>query len=310
MKIYILLCLLFLTSCHGDDPGDGTPNDSNAYAVEASMHTMNSSMNDTEAAENYAVVPNKKIIDLLIPKAYAYACEFDRFTPTVSGASTCVGTENDATVTENFDGCNAGNSARVYREGQIKLAFSSPATCDTWVQGNLPTSGGLVLTTTNYASHLGANRFRITSESRVNYLGETLGGGVSVSYGVSSRQVDINGVHYIGDRVLNTKTVNFLDYTVSTPTALTVSGRKVDGNRQITAGTIKVDNNRRRYTMTATVSDLQWTAGCCYPTAGTLTFTRTGSLTSNLKVIFNPSCNEVDFEEGDAIGRLSLSQCD
>lgn len=314
MKYLILLSLFSLISCGGSSGGgssESVPEDSNSYAVEAAMVSMNATMNDAEVEENYAYQKPFNPIELLISSAYAYSCGFDRFTPSVGPSSTCAGTEDDATVTENFDGCNAGNSSRVYRKGQVKLDFDAPATCDEWVQGGaLPTSGTLRVTTTNYASYLGANEFKITTENRDNYLDQNLGGGVLVTYGAASRTIDIDGIHYLGNRVLRKKTVNFLDYTVSTPVALTVSGTKRTNDRQITSGTIKIDNNKKEYTLTASASGLGWTDGCCYPTSGSLNFTRTGSITSNLQVNFSATCGEANFIEGSDNKVLSLSSCE
>jgi hypothetical protein len=90
----------------------------------------------------------------------------------------------------------------------------------------------------------------------------------------------------------DSSSTKLLDHTISTTSNLVITG--TGASRQITSGTIVLQHNLARYYSTSTVATtLTHSAGCCWPTGGTMTTTYTGKAGSTTETVtFGPTCGK------------------
>ncbi len=257
--------------------------------VESAVSASNSAMNDVERVSSFAFVPPSR--GLFITSAYAAACGIGRFSPAI-GSANCAGTVNDSTVTSVLSGCTAGPANEVTLTGTVTLVFDSAATCNTWVSGSSFPGSGTVTRTTSGFIRQNASGIKVTTDSgaHVNYLSETVGGGIVTTFGVSSRTIQISGLHRT--RTLADGSAGF-DHSVRTSEALVVTGVKASGTRKIVSGAIRVDHNKLKFTATTAFSNVTWSSTCCYPTGGTVSLTLSGALSGTVSGVFSGSCGQV-----------------
>lgn len=271
--------------------------------VESAVGAANSALNDVEKVSSYAFSAPSR--GSLIESAYAAGCGTSRFSPAI-GTANCAGTENDRTVTASFAGCTAGPGNEVTLTGAVTLAFDSAATCNTWISGSaFPGSGSVTRTMSSFARQ-NASGIKVTTDSNthVNYLSESVGGGVVTTFGVSNRTIQISGLHRA--RTLADGSAGF-DHSVRTTEALLVSGTKAGGTRKIASGAVRVDHNKLNYSATTSFSNVTWSSTCCYPTGGTLTLLLSGSLSGAATANFNTgTCGRVSVI--DVKGKASEAQ--
>lgn len=272
-------------------------------AVESAVSAANAALNDVEKVSSY--VFNAPSPGIFVESAYAAACGTSRFSPAI-GTANCTGTENDRTVTASFSGCTAGPGNELTLTGTVKLAFDSAATCNTWVSGSSFPGGGSVTRTTSSFVRQNASGIKVTTDSNThtNYLSESVGGGVVTTFGVSDRTIQISGLHRT--RTLADGTAGF-DHSVRTTQALVASGTKAGGTRKIASGAVQVDHNTLKYSATTSFVNVTWSSTCCYPTAGTLTLSLSGSLSGTATANLGTGiCGRVSIT--DASGKTSEAQ--
>ena len=84
------------------------------------------------------------------------------------------------------------------------------------------------------------------------------------------RQVSMQGAHYSGQSGRAQ-----WDHTVSTDTGLVIQGH--DSSRKVLSGSVRVQHNLAKFTSITTVTTtLTHSAGCCFPTGGSVTTTFVG----------------------------------
>jgi hypothetical protein len=143
---------------------------------------------------------------------------------------------------------------------------------------------------------IGSNYVMLDTETPSGY-DQSLSGGFQVTCKGTSgnatcdgqREIAILGAHYTG----KASSADW-DHTVSTDTPIIEQGH--GGSRQIISGTIRVQHNQAKMTSITTIKDpLTHTAGCCYPTGGSITTTYTGGkLDGKTETMsFTPTCGEV-----------------
>jgi hypothetical protein len=149
-------------------------------------------------------------------------------------------------------------------------------------------------------SSIGSNSITLDTETPSGY-DQSLSGGFTVAcQGTASnptcegqRQIMISGAHYTGktDR-------SQWDHTVSTDAPIVEQGH--GASRQILSGKIRVQHNLAHVTSVTTVQEtLTHSAGCCYPTGGSiLTTFEGGKLDGKTETMsFGPQCGEVKFTD-------------
>lgn len=99
------------------------------------------------------------------------------------------------------------------------------------------------------------------------------------------------------------------DGTVIPNTGTSVSNS--GGTRAITGGTMKVYHNVLRYSAAVTFTGVQWTSSsCCYPTAGSISTTLTGSVTGTSTLSFSTTCGSATFvDTSGTSSTVTLNQC-
>lgn len=306
----LILSMTLVLGCKGLEKKSNANSevDSETFTAESAVSVVNSVLNDAEQSNAYADSAQTRLN--LIPNAYAASCGLSRFTPSV-GSADCGGTTGDKTVNSIFASCTAGSSDEYVLQGTVILTFNSPATCASWIQGlALPTSGSVTRTTSGFTRiNPNGSRVNTDSASHLNYLGQTISGGVTTAFGVGSRSVSVNGLHRV--RTSNSG-YRVYDHSVTSVTPLIVTGTRITGNREITSGTVRVDHNLARYSTTANFTGLRWDTSCCHPTSGSIIFNLTGTKSGSLELDFGSgSCGEVFISKnGASPERLSVGNCE
>lgn len=304
--VLLLVSALNIVGCSKLDKT--TDDDSAAYAFESAIGSINSAANDSEQSSSYAM--NSSVLDILLPKAYAASCGVNRFTPMI-GSANCLGTENNKTILSNFDNCTVGDYDQFSMNGEVKLSFDTSATCDSWIDGgSLPTSGYLVRTSSSLIrSNLNGSYVKTSSDESLNYLGQSIGGGVKTRFTNTGRTFDILGLHRTRTRANGDAG---FDHSVYSTSPIVVTGSRLLGNRQIVSGTVRVDHNKAKYSVSASMSGLVWDNTCCHPVGGTISFNMSGSVSGTYVLDFSTgSCGKVNMTNNlGTQSQVEISTCE
>jgi len=74
-------------------------------------------------------------------------------------------------------------------------------------------------------------------------------------------------------------------------------------------GSLEVNHNLAGFTAIFTPSNLQWSAGCCHPVAGSLAVTYSGSKTGTATVSFN-GCGSATVNQDGQSQAVEFSYCE
>ena len=285
----VLLLALGLGSmaigCAKQDSSSLTSQALMAQMLDSAVGTLNVVLNDTERSSSL--------------QAQA-ACSNARYSPSL-GTANCNGTTNDRTVTMTYSGCTAGPTNEVALTGASTFTFDSIANCTGWVSlgaGLIPTAGTATWTSTTFSRTGSVGTVASSSASHSNYQGSTISGGVTVTFQVGQVLMNVAGLRRLGS--LN----GTLDHSVKSTAQLTVVGSQGAGNRNVTSGTLAIDDNSLGYTGTASFNGLSWTdTQCCYPNGGTLIWSFAGDVTGSATATFSSTCGQVSIT--DSAGRAS-----
>ncbi len=282
-----------------------------ASVVESMVGAISSATNDSEQVNHLAALEKSKFT--LIQNAYAAdeTCSLARFSPAINPGSNCNATAGGKTVNANFNRCLSGTKQEYRLEGIVKLEFDSNATCNTWVSGNLPTSGSITRTVTSGFKQIPLANISdptiVSTESLLNYKKIPYGGGIITTFQNDRKIISILGMHRNNE--------NSFSHTLHTSVPLIVSGTRASNNRKIESGTLLVDHNNAKYTTTSNISNIEYVNNCCYPVLGTMDieFSSESKIWNGQKqkVFFNTgTCGKVDIADNDGkITRHTLSAC-
>ena len=323
MKTNILLvsvlCASALASGCAQDPNSGPSNLSTSNATEDSvlhiadsvLAVMGSALNDVE--QSVSIVKAKKPSKFsLIENAYAGACSLDRFLPPI-GSTTCLGAPIANIVNVVYSNCTIGSGNEFVMNGNVLLTFDAAQTCSNWINGGaLPTSGK-VTRTMNALTRTFANGAVVTNSSTLhsNYKGQNISGGIETTFdGADTRRVKVHGIHRT--RSLPGQVTGF-DHSVRTTQTIEISGTQAAGNRTMTEGTVVVDHNQAKYSVSVSPVNgnaPSWSNNCCYPVSGEITLTATGTLSGTMSVVFDSTCGRATLSNGAVSQVLQLSACE
>ncbi len=210
------------------------------------------------------------------------------------------------TYSLSYANCSFGSSTALWNGTEVATLQVGSASCGsfprstftrTFAWGTTRTDKNGVVVTLD--TSLNANNFEQT----------TVGGGVTISMAGGVR----TGISISGIKV----TSGSFDETVLTQMPLTVTD---NGTTQTVNGTLQVLHNLEGVRGNTTLSNLEFTRGCCYPTEGKLiTLFDGGSLDQNTgssyvgkteTLTFNGSCGQATYQ--DINGRVSsveLTHC-
>lgn len=301
--------------------------DDTSSAIESALTSVNSASSDlsqagySTASSGYSSFSRSSIVaeieNLLIPSASAVnSCGPDRFTPAM-GSESCAGTEDDKTVLSVFDNCSPGRDKKVKLNGTIKLTFDASSTCDLWIQGKdsaeRPTSGTLTRTTDGVKMSLPSGMYVMnTSADHENYIGETVGGGVTTTFGESSKSIEIVGMHREQTKADGS---SGFDHSVRSLEPLVISEDVDAGTRTITSGKIQVDHNLKEFSVISELSGVTWEKSCCHPIDGSISVSaqdKDGNVTDSRTLDFNTgTCGTVSVTKSDgSVSSQEFTNCD
>ena len=275
LGLLVSFCLSFV-GCSKNSDATRTSQTLLAQMVDSAVGTLNVILNDTERSSSL--------------QAQA-ACTNARYSPAL-GAANCNGTVNDRTITMTYSGCTAGPSNEVTLTGAATLAFDSTANCTGWVSlaaGLLPSAGVATWASTTFSRSGTSGTVATSSASHTNYQSTTISGGATITFQAGQVLMNVTGIRRTGS----------FDHSVRTTSQITVVGSQGAGNRNVTSGTLVIDDNALEYTGTTSISGLTWTdTQCCYPNGGTLTWAFSGSATGSGTATFSSTtCGEVQITD-------------
>lgn len=286
MSFQIILITLVAVVFTGCKKGVAQKPTSFTASEEAIAHLSGSVSYSYSSGSFAQAKPEKTFFELaeyfLSPVQKAYAA-----TPCptlLSGGAYCsvVG----ATVTLVYSSCSFGASPAVWNGGSVLTVGGQTPVCGaypTFVNTN-DMSRTFVANTTRTMASSGVVISLDTTGSSTGWSSPLNSTGVTTAFtGAVARDITINGIHTSG-------TVNgqqFFDHTISS------NAIAVNATNKVTSGTITVQHNLARYVATTTVvSQLGFSAGCCYPTSGAISTTYTNGDPTEL-VTFTAACGSV-----------------
>ncbi len=287
-----LLCTVACGKKAQDDTSSATS--LSVDPVEASIEsgiTVVSGMADDQAGSSYAQLTSK-----IQPSIWQTMLGKQAFADTCARAywQTC----NSGVKEADYAGCTVAGTARTIT-GSVQLSYSH-ASC------TLTTDGDSVTRTYDLAIS-GPRGGEVAHQSTVkaDYRGTSYGGGGKLTKTSSGWDMEILGRH--SQMTFRDKSV--FDVSVRTLSPLQVSGGLARGSRMLNGGQLEVNHNLSKFTAVITPSNLQWSAGCCHPTAGSLSVTYSGSKTGTATVTFQ-GCGTGVVDQGGQQQQIELSYCD
>jgi hypothetical protein len=294
-SVIALLPLVF--SCaNGTDISDGTGSE---VAVSA-MSGSSSASEGTIAHQlnpHFKASPLERIKNAVSPISTAMAVPQCNWSSVITACSGGV-------ETLSFDSCSTPFDPAIRINGSESLTWTGASCC---TANPLSASSATPCSFTRRTidstgksdpliSAIGSNAVTLDTETASGY-DKSMSGGFNVTcQGTSSdptcdgqREITIEGAHYTGktDR-------SQWDHTVSTDAPLVEQGH--GASRKILSGTVRVQHNLAQVTsLTKIKSTLTHTAGCCYPTGGSIETTFTGGKLDGKteSMTFGSKCGEV-----------------
>lgn len=290
--LVLLVIFLSIVGCKKQSStasGVSTDNiDNFADTIEASMNSVSGATddasNETVVASSTPSLLEKILGQAFISSAYAAAC-----TRSLSNASgVCTRDVN----------CEAG--AYVW-SGSAQLSFSNGSSCA------LGSMGETFTRTVNFTRSGPRGSLQITSASRTPYTGPALGGGILVTKADNGSAVDID---ILGQHKILTRTGGavLFDMSFTTPSQLQLNKLARNG-RIISGGILEVYHNRAQFKAEHSVSNLTYSAACCYPVSGSISTIFSGSLTGSGSVVFN-SCGNFTATYNGQSKSFSMANCE
>jgi hypothetical protein len=222
---------------------------------------------------------------------------------TYSAARSACSSSSD-TIT--FNGCTvAGGAVSVTGSSTEVFTGSGASTCTVPVAtGNTVrrTSSGVTLTLAIGATLLTDTAGGTAWDGTVIPATGTL-----ISNTAGTRTITIDGTHR---KLTGPKGRTWFDHFVTSTGGLTVTGTRISPPRVVT-GSARLYHNLAKYTANNTFNSVSWgSSSCCYPTAGSISSTFTGSKTGSTTLTFSNTCGAATFVDTDGTSSsVTLTQC-
>lgn len=230
--------------------------------------------------------------EFLIPSADATVTSCGR----LAASDVCTNKAKSASYANCFTGLNGTTYS-----GMVSLAYSDTSCA-------LPLNA--LVTRTSSIDRVTSNKSVVhtTSDSHVDYRGNTLAGGSSVSRTNSGFNLTITGVHKTRT---SSKGTSIYDVSVRTLSPITITDPSTT-NIIVNGGSLEVAHNNARYVATLTPSNLFYNyATCCYPRSGTLTAVYSGAITGTAMITFSSTCGEATLSiPGGDTATITMVGCD
>jgi len=177
--------------------------------------------------------------------------------PTMKTANGSGCTQSGSIFTMTYADCSFGSAAATWTGSQVVTLASGSASCGTFPTTTFTRTFGAGTTRTNKSAVVVTLD---TSTNTSNFESDSLGGGTTVTFSSNLRTaININGIRL---------TSNIFDHTIYTSSPLAFTGDAT--TTKTLNGTIVLLHNLLKVRATTTVSDVEFTASCCYPTGGSL----------------------------------------
>jgi hypothetical protein len=136
-------------------------------------------------------------------------------------------------------------------------------------------------------------------------LSVTSDGGGRLTKTAGGWSVEILGKH----KELTFRGRKLVDLSISTPTALQVTGSLSRQSRVINSGSYQVVHNLAGFTAVYVPQNLTYESSCCHPVSGSLSVTFTGSVTGSGSVTFN-GCGQASLTRNGQTQDIGLNYCE
>lgn len=293
MLVSLLMGTAFgLSACGAEKSTDGFTVDASEAAIESGIAAVDGIIDDQQNSSFAYLYSNpqptllESLQNALFPQAYAASCS--RAASAMCSAGVKSETYSDCTGI--YGRSFQGNVTLTYSDSSCSLSSNGDSVVRTYDVSIAGPRGGVVTS---------------SSDTHTNYLGASLGGGGQLTKTVTGWDLDIMGKHKSFARNGTT----YFDISVSTTSSIKVSGTLARTSRILDGGSLVVDHNVAGFTTTLTPSNLTFTAGCCYPTSGTMAVVYSGAKTGSGSVTFN-GCGTASLNVGSSSKDINLSYCE
>lgn len=286
--------------------------DSQAYNAETAAAVVGSA---SGAAEGSVGLLNTELLADEIQKMDYLDPESANINPkaacSLSQRSSC----NSGVRTIDWGGCSIGTSGATL-SGIWTEIYNDTASCSmasaTNTVNRRPTTG--ITLTINQGLLTGATLTTDTSGGTA-YDGTTSMGSTGILVANTdnvvsgTRAISIDSIHKV---LKGPKGSTWFDYFIKTGSAITVSGTRSAGNRTISSGTLSIYHNKAKYTASHSFSNVVWgSSSCCYPTAGAIASSFSGTVTGTTSMTFTSTCGTATFVDTNGTpSNVTLSQCE
>ncbi len=285
--VYTMILVSMTASCAKKLSEENDLVVSSTTAEVESGSTAVSSLLDEQAGSNYAMTTpaSKSIFEMAIPKSYAADCMRPYF-------SVC----NSGVKSSDYSGCEVGAFTL---SGSAQLQYSQN-TC------SMNSTGDSVTRTYNL-QRVGPRGgiLNVSSDSKLDYRGQSYGGGGRLSKTVAGFSLDVLGKH----KALTFRDRPVYDISIKTISPLQIIGGLARANRTIQSGQLEVNHNRAGQTAVWTYNNVQFSSQCCHPVSGTIDITWTGAKTGQAQMTFQ-GCGLAQVTEGGQSTQVEMSYCE
>lgn len=297
MNIRLIISGIFIAilGCSGQLKDNGADYDTSTGTAIASAMTSAATSSDGATGTPVSMMmerglrtPFGEIASLFLPKAEALLC-----INSAKVVGTACGGASLLEMSIALGGCSILGGTYT---GTLLMDYDSAGTCTNatttgvLAMGNnasvtITTSGGPITRTLATGAY-------VTLDSAASGTFASVSGGIVVTCKSADcttgngRKVDIPGMHRIA---YDSSGTVLLDQSYSTVSSLSITGTGT--SRQISSGVVLVQHNLAAIEATSTViSPLTFTAGCCFPTGGTMSTQFTSGLIGSETMAFGPTC--------------------
>lgn len=172
------------------------------------------------------------------------------------------------------------------------------------------------VTRTYDLQYLASNNASVTVKSAATEVTDpvtgqslTIGGGARLTHENAGWSLDILGRNV---SVKNRRGTAIIDIAIKTAAPIVGHGYRFDGSRVVDSGTIEVFHKLAKYKTTNTVHNLQYSAQCCHPVAGTIDLNYQGADKAWTGTLTFTGCGTADLaKNGEAsIQSISFNTCE
>ncbi|MCB9094887.1 MAG: hypothetical protein H6621_07445 [Halobacteriovoraceae bacterium] len=283
MKIYakfLFFLIFFISGCSTD--GDGAISLSEVIAtVDEEIVSVGNLIDDLNGEDFNSESLKAALVDACSSRAIDQTCS--------SGVRTA-----------NYNECTLG-STQITFEGQVTLSYSN-SLCDLSDNENVIRTFNLVRT-----NPLGSTVL-VTSQNRVNYEGDTIGGG-SKLFRLSSSNYELK---ILGKNLVRTLVNGNVGYNISmaTDSNIEISGGLSRSSRTLNSGELYFYHNNSQYTARYTFQDVGYQSACCYPTSGSIDIEYSGNKSGSATITFNNSCGNATIDIDDETSAITFDGCE